>query len=547
MALRRPRWGSLLPIGVGLTLIPCIPVAPALSPLRAQQPPYDLLIRGGRVLDGSGNPWYAADVAVRGGRIAALGNLSEAQAARVVDASGLYVAPGFIDAHSHAGPALATPDLSTAEQLLMQGVTTVFVNPDGGGPVDLIAQKAALLKHGLGVNVALLVPHGSVREAVLGMQDREPSAAELVRMRHLVRSGMEAGAFGLSSGPFYAPGSYSKTEELVELAKVVAQFGGAYTSHIRDESDYTIGVVAAVDEVIRVAREARIPGVVTHIKALGPRVWGYSLALVQRIDRARGEGVEVYADQYPYDASGTSLTAALVPRWAEVGGDTALQRRLRTAPERARIRAEMLDNLDRRGGADRLQFRRHRPDPSIEGRTLGAIARERGKEPVDAAMELIAAGGAAVVSFNMLELDIETLMRQPWTMTASDGDLVRFGEGVPHPRGNGTFPRKIRRYVLDRPVVDLAFAIRSMTALPASVFRLSDRGGLRPGMVADLVVFDLQRIRDTATYERPHQLAEGMVYVIVNGGLAVDRGRATGAKHGIVLAKQPLAAEGGRW
>ncbi len=527
-------------------MILCVPGIPGAGVLLAQEPPFDFLIRNGHVLDGSGNPWYRADVAVRGGRIAALGDLSGAQAVRVVDATGLYVAPGFIDAHSHAGPALATPELSAAEQLLMQGVTTVFVNPDGGGPVDLMAQKVALLKDGLGVNAALLVPHGSVRAAVLGMQDREPAPAELDRMRQLVRAGMEAGAFGLSSGPFYAPGSYSKTEELVELAKVVAEFGGAYTSHIRDESDYTIGVVAAVDEVIRIAREAGIPGVVTHIKALGPRAWGYSLALVQRIARARDEGVEVYADQYPYDASGTSLTAALVPRWAEVGGDTALQRRLRSPAERARIRAEMLENLERRGGADRLQFRRHRPDPSVEGRTLAAVASERGKAPVDAALDLVAAGGAAVVSFNMLELDIETLMRQPWTMTASDGELVRFGEGVPHPRGNGTFPRKIRRYVLDRPVVDLAFAIRSMTALPAAVFRLSDRGVLRPGMVADLVVFDLSRIRDTATYDRPHQLAEGMVYVMVNGGLAVDQARATGAKHGTVLVKPAAPAEAGR-
>jgi N-acyl-D-aspartate/D-glutamate deacylase len=526
-----------------LACLPFLPFLPFCPSAAAQQPAYDLVIQGGRVFDGSGNPWFAADIAIRGDRIAAIGNLSGARATRVIDATGLYVAPGFVDAHSHAGPALATPELSAAEQLLAQGVTTVFVNPDGGGPVDLAEQRAALLTDGLGVNVAQLVPHGSVRAAVLGMQDRAPDARELDRMRQLVRTGMEAGAFGLSSGPFYAPGSFAGTEELIELAKIAAEFSGAYTSHIRDESDYTIGVVAAVDEVIRIAREARLPGVVTHIKALGPRVWGYSLALVHRIDRARADGVEVYADQYPYEASGTSLTAALVPRWAEVGGDSALQRRLRTPAERARIRTEMLDNLDRRGGASRLQFRRHRADPSIEGRTLADVARERGNEPVDAALDVIAAGGAGVISFNMNETDIETLMRQPWTMTASDGDLVRFGEGVPHPRGNGTFPRKIRRYVLDKAVVDLPFAIRSMTGLPASVFRLAGRGSLRPNAAADVVVFDLERIRDTATYDRPHQLAEGIVYVIVNGGVAIDQGRTTGAKHGRVLHRQAIMGD----
>lgn len=501
----------------------------------AQQ--YDLLIRGARVLDGTGNPWSYADVAVTGDRIAAVGTLRGAEARRVIDARGLYLAPGFIDVHSHAGSGLATPELSGAEPLLTQGLTTVFVNPDGGGPVDLGRQRTALLRDGLGVNVAQLVPHGSVRGQVLGMSDRAPSAAELDRMRQMVRAGMQAGAFGLSSGPYYAPGSYSTTEELIELAKVASEFGGAYTSHIRDEADYSVGVVAAVDEVIRIAREARLPGVVTHIKALGPRVWGYSLALVQRIERAREEGLEVYADQYPYEASGTGITGALVPRWAEVGGDSALQRRINTPSERARLRNEMLENLDRRGGAARLQFRRHRADPSIEGRTLEDVARQRGKEPVDVAIDLLQAGGAAVVSFNMHDTDIETLMRQSWTMTSSDGDLVRMGEGVPHPRSYGTFPRKLQVYAMERGVVDLAAAIRSMTSLPAAVFRVADRGIIRTGAFADLVVFDLARVRDVATYREPHQLSQGMVHVLVNGRFAIEDGRMTGGRHGIILSR----------
>ena len=263
----------------------------------AAQQPYDLGSRGGRLLDGSGNPWYAADVAVQGDRIAAVGDLAGARARRVIDATGLYVAPGFIDDHSHAGPGLATPELSGARPLLAQGITTVVVNPDGGGPVDLVAQRAALLKDSLGVNVAQYVPHGSVRRAVLGMANRDPTPAELDRMRALVKAGMEAGAFGLSSGPFYAPGSYAKTAELVALAKVAAQYGGVYESHIRDESDYTVGLIAAVDEVIQIAREAQLPSIVAHIKALGPHVWGSSMAVTERIQRARDAGLQVFAGQ----------------------------------------------------------------------------------------------------------------------------------------------------------------------------------------------------------------------------------------------------------
>jgi N-acyl-D-amino-acid deacylase len=506
-------------------------------PLGAQE--YDLIIRGGRVLDGSGNPWYRADVAIRGERIAAVGDLSGAGARRVIEAGGLYVAPGFIDVHSHAGPGLATAELSPAQPLLAQGITTVVVNPDGGGPVDLVRQRQELLRDGLAVNVMLMVPLSSVRGEVLGMEDRAPSNPEMERMKALVRAGMEAGAFGLTSGAFSAPGSFSTTEELVELAKVAAEFGGVYSSHIRDEADYTVGVVAAVDEVIRVAREAELPGIVTHIKALGPRVWGYSQALVSRIDRAREQGIEVYADQYPYEASSTGLGAALLPRWAQAGGADSLARRLADPALRARLRTEMRDNLDRRGGAERIQFSRYAADPSIEGKTLRQVADERRVDAIELAMELVLGDGPGIVSFNMSPADIALLMSQPWTMTSSDGGLSPMGEGVPHPRAYGTYPRKIRRYVLEDGVVDLSSAIRSMTSLPATVFRLEDRGVLREGAVADVVVFDLERIGDRATYEEPHQLAEGMVHVLVDGKLAVEEGSFTGAKDGRVLSARP--------
>jgi N-acyl-D-amino-acid deacylase len=500
----------------------------------AQQ--YDLIIRNGRVLDGSGNPWFAADIAITGDRIAAVGRLPQATAGRVIDASGLYVAPGFIDVHSHAGGGLASPELSAARPLLAQGVTTVFVNPDGGGPVDLIEQHAELLEHGLGVNVALMVPHGSVRREVLGMADRAPTAAELERMKALVDDGMRAGAFGLSSGPYYAPGSFATTDELIELARVAATHGGVYSSHIRDEADYTIGVVAAVDEVIRVAREAELPGIVTHIKALGPRVWGYAGVLVKRIEAARAEGVQVFADQYPYDASSTSLGAALLPRWAQAGGTDSLRARLADAPTRARIRDEVLENLDRRGGAERIQFARAN-DRSIEGRTLAAVADAHALHAADVALQLLESGNPSIVSFNMDADDIALLMRQPWMMTSSDGTLVELDSGVPHPRAYGTYPRKLRMYVVEERVLELESAIRSMTSLPATVMNVRDRGVLRAGAFADIVVFDLERINDPATYQDPHQLAEGMVHVLVNGHLAVEGTAVSGELRGTVLRR----------
>ncbi len=500
-------------------------------------PAFDIVIRGGRLLDGSGNPWIRADVGIRGDRITAVGDLRGATGTRVINAEGLYVAPGFIDTHSHAGGPLATPALASAHALLAQGVTTVFVNPDGGGPVDLAAQRRALQANPLGVNVALMMPHGSVRGAVIGNDDRAPTAEELARMEALVQKGMDAGAFALSSGPFYAPGSFSKTDELVALAKVGAKVGAPYQSHIRDEADYSIGVLAAVEEVITVAREAGTRGVVTHVKALGPNVWGFSSAIVQRIERARAEGVQVFADQYPYEASGTSLASSLVPRWAQAGGTAGFRARLAVAADRARIVKEMNENLARRGGAERLRISRYAPDTTIEGKSLAEIATARKGDPVEVALAIIAKGDPGVTSFNMLDEDIERLMQQPWTMTASDGPLVSPGVGVPHPRGNGTFPRKIHKYVVEDHVVDLAFAVRSMTSLPAAVYNVPDRGVLRAGAMADVVVFDLAKVRDRATYDAPHQMAEGMAFVIVNGKISIDNGAFGASLGGRVLSR----------
>ena len=494
---------------------------PAAAQERAGTARYDVVLQGGRVLDGTGTPWFRADVAVAGDTIAAVGEVDASRAETVIDASGLYVAPGFIDPHTHAPSSLDTTDLSAARPILAQGLTTLTANPDGGGAVDLAEQREELLADGLGVNVAPFIGHGSVREEVVGMDDRAPTDSEMDRMRELVDRAMQEGAFGLTSGLFYTPGSYAETDEVIGLAEVASRHGGLYKSHIRDESTYNIGVVAAVDEVIEVAREADLPGVVTHVKVLGPHVWGYSAALVHRIERARSQGVEVWADQYPYTASATGLGAALIPRWAQAGGQDSLVARLDRPATRDSIAAGIVTNLDRRGGADRLQFRRYEENPAIEGRTLADVADSVGVGPVEMTMRLVRTGYVGVVSYNMTEKDVRRLMRQPWTMTSSDGCLVPRGEGVPHPRCYGAHPHKIRKYVVEEDVLPLSQAIRSMTGTPARLLGLEDRGRVEVGRVADLAVFDLDRVRSPATFTDPHHLAEGMVHVLVGGRFAI--------------------------
>ena len=499
-------------------------------------PIYDTILQGGRVVDGTGAPARQADVAILDGRIAAIGDLGGAAAATTLDVSGLHVAPGFIDTHSHAGPGLASAELSHGEPLLAMGLTTVVINPDGGGPVDLDEQRVALEADGLGLNAAQLIGHGSIRRQVMSMDDRGPTDGELDQMRALVRTGMEAGAWGLSSGTFYTPGSYSENVELIELGRIAGEFGGIYTSHIRDESNYTIGLVAAVEEVIDVARQAGITGVVTHIKALGPPVWGSSAIIVERIEAARAEGLSVYADQYPYLASATGLSAALLPRWSQAGGSDAFAERVASPDTRARIREAMVENLARRGGADRIQFRRFTADPSIEGRLLSDIAAEHEADPIDVALDLILRGGPSIVSFNMSEEDLLTLMVQEWTMTSSDGGLPQFGIGVPHPRSYGAFARKIGKFVFEDGVMSLEAAVRSMTSLPADVMGMDDRGRIEEGMVADIVVFS-DYFRDNATFTEPHQLSAGVVHLFVGGEAAVSNSSFTGARAGRVLVR----------
>jgi N-acyl-D-amino-acid deacylase len=494
--------------------------------------PFDVLITNARVLDGSGNPWLREDIGIRGDRIVARGRLTGAVATRVVDAAGLVAAPGFIDVHSHAVGALRRAELRDARALLAQGVTTIIGNPDGGGPIDLAAQRQGLEAEGIGVNVGLLIGHGSVRGAVLGTAIREPDPAELSRMKAIVAQAVTDGAFGLSSGLFYEPGRYSTAEEVIALARVA---GGVYTSHIRDEGNYGTGVVASVREVIRVAEEAGVRGVVTHIKALGPDSWGLSKTIVADIESARARGVEVFADQYPYEASSTSLGAAVLPG---PSGPEAIKGRLAEPQSTDALLKEVAENIRRRGGPASIVIASGRGAPNLAGRSLQQIADASGVTPARAAVDVLLAGGASIVSFNMSEDDIRLFMRQPWTMTSSDGELSLPGPARPHPRGHGAFARKLAVYVRERQVQSWEEAVRVMTSLPARVFGLTDRGELREGAMADVVIVDPATVQDRATYEDPFAMATGVRWVLVNGQVAIADGVPTGALAGRVLLRK---------
>jgi len=504
-----------------------------------QAPDYAVIIRGGTVFDGTRTGRRLADVAIKGDRIVEVGTISvSATAAQVIDARGRYVTPGFIDPHSHAAPAIGTAKLAAAVPILYQGITTVMINPDGGGLADLRPQISDIQRHTPGVNVIPMIGHNGVRREVMGLVNRRPTIAEHARMEGLVKAAMDQGAFGFSSGPFFVPGKYSRTDEIVRLAKVAARYPDAFhISHIRDESSYDVGVLRAIGELIQVSREAKLPGIITHVKMLGPSVWGQSAEAITMINSARAEGLQIYADQYPYAASASELQTALLPGWAQEGGQEAITRRLQNPEQRALIRKEMAQNMARRAGPNAMLMRNYDADPSLEGMRLDEIAKRRLQDPLDTAMDMLIKGGANIVSFNMNEKDVEALMKQPWMMTCTDGSLGEFGDGGEHPRAYGAFPRKIRRYVLERKAISMAQAIHSSTGLTAEVFGIKDRGFIRPGAYADVIVFNPATIRDVATYEKPHAYSVGMDYVFVNGRAAVDHGKVVPQRFGRVLLR----------
>jgi N-acyl-D-amino-acid deacylase len=503
--------------------------------ISAQLPPLDLLIRGGHIIDGTGTPARRADVGVRGDRIAFIGLASPSQrraATRVINAAGLIVTPGFIDPHTHTLGDLSSTNRERRQNAayLMQGVTTVITGNDGGGPLNTAERLARMARDSIGTNAALYIGFGTVREHVLRGSSAPPTATQLEQMRALVDDGMRGGALGLSTGLYYAPQSFAATEEVIALARVAALSGGVYDSHLRDESSYNIGVVGSVREAIQIGREAGLPVHMAHLKALGVDVWGRSDSIVAVITAARSSGQRVTADQYPYTASGTAVGAALLPRWAEAGGRDSLRVRAQDPETRARLLTDMRDNLRRRNGAAAILITEDtRRD--LVGKTLADIASARNVEPVAAALDIILSGDASVASFNMNDRDIVTIMQQPFVFTGSDGS-----DG--HPRKYGTYARKLHEYVLTQHVLSLPEFVQRSSADVAQALGIADRGRIATGLFADLLVFRPADVVERATYQQPTRLAAGMRTVIVNGVLAVNNGRLTGALAGRGLRRR---------
>src|SRR5579864_1090586 len=455
----------------------------------AAQTSVDYLLVGGRIVDGTGSAPRRADVGIRGERIAFIGNAAAANlhARKIISVKGLIICPGFIDPHTHANAYLDKPARRNNLNYIMQGVTTVVTGNDGGGPIDVAATLDKWQHNGIGTNVVLLVGFGTIRRKVMGMVNADPSPAQLDRMRAYVRSAMQQGAFGFSTGLFYAPQSFSKTEEVIELAKVAAQYGGYYDTHMRDEDSYSIGLLGAIDETLRIGREAHIPVHISHIKALGPAVWGKSVDAIAKINAARAAGQNVTASQYPYTGSGTSLPASLLPPWAHEGTQKQVSARLDDPAQRARLLDAISENISRRGGANTLLF----TSPGLSdlyAKTLAQVSAARKAPAPETALAILQSAARSklwdelgVISFNMNEADFDRFMRQPCVMTDSDGSPG-------HPRLYGTFPRKLRVYVYQKKLITLPFMVHVSSELPAEMLGLHDRGLIRQDYIADVIV-----------------------------------------------------------
>ncbi len=512
------------------------------GPLSAQTPQYDLLITGGTVIDGTGAARYRADIAIRGGRVVAVSRtaLPPSSARRTINATGLVVAPGFIDLHAHLDPILRMPD---AQSHVRQGVTLALGGPDGGGPYPFGRYLDSVASRPLGMNVAFLAGHNTIRRAVMGTENRDPTPAELERMKQMVAESMGQGAFGMSTGLRYIPGFYSKTDEVVALSQVAGDSGGIYTSHLREEG---VGLLEGVAEALEIGRRARIPVVLTHHKAIGKLMWGKSVVTLHMVDSARAAGTDVMMDQYPYTASSTGLDV-LVPPWALAGGNTELARRLANPVLKDSITKGVIDFLlNDRGGGDlkRVQFANVGWDKTLNGKTLYDLVVREGKEPTtqNAApivLESVLKGGASMVYHVMDEGDVQRIMAHPMTMIASDGRLTAIGDGVPHPRNYGTFPRVLGHYVRDLHVLTLEQAVRKMTGMPAARLGLADQGCLHQGCAANVTIFNVATVRDVGTFEDPHHYPEGIPWVIVNGVPVVENGAFTAARPGRVLRRKP--------
>ena len=488
-------------------------------------------------MDGSGNPWYRADIAIKGDRIAEIGQLSKLEAKRVIDANGLVVAPGFIDPHTHALRGIF--EVPNAESALLQGVTTLTEGNDGSSPYPIDRHYDDIDNLRISPNWAVFVGQGTIRQRVIGFGLRKATADEMERMKQMVRDAMEQGALGISTGLFYVPGSFTSTEEVIELSKVAAEYDGIYISHIREEAAQLID---SVQETIRIGEEADIPVQITHHKVIGVENWGASLESLRLVDEARDRGVDVTIDQYPYTASQTSINA-LIPQWAQAGGRKEMLSRLDSAETYSTIKNEVVAKIlyDRGGGDPKNVFiSRNSWDPDMAGKNLAELAIEAGLEPTpenaaDVVFDIIRGGGATAVYHAIGPEDVDRIMQHPATAIGSDGPVGVFGEGAPHPRQYGTFARVLGLYVRERKVLSLEDAIRKMSSQSARRLGIHDRGLITEGYFADIAIFDPDVIIDKATFENPHQYAIGTKFVLVNGAVVVENGQHTGARPGRIL------------
>jgi N-acyl-D-amino-acid deacylase len=501
---------------------------------------YDLVILNGKVIDGSGNPWFYADVAIQNGKVVRIGNLKDVTTKKVIDASGLIVAPGFIDVHAHIeGGEMSTP---TADNFIHDGVTSVVTGNCGGSNLNIAEYFSRLDSLKTSINIATLIGHNTVRRAAMGDAQRDPTPDELKKMETLVDDAMKAGAVGFSTGLIYIPGTYSKTEEVVALARMAAQQGGVYASHIRDEGDK---VTDAVNEAINIGRLAKIPVEISHFKVTYKPNWGRSVETIKLVDDARKEGLDVTIDQYPYIASSTTLDTT-VPSWVFAGGRDSMKLRINDPATRIKIKKEMVATLKKKQlkNYSYAQVARYAPDTTFNGKNISEINLLRGRkakpmEEAETILEMIGAiNRTQMVYFSMNEDDLKRIMQYPFNMIASDAGIARYGSGMPHPRAYGTNARVLGKYVREQNVIRLEEAIRRMTSLPAQKFNLRDRGLLREGMAADIVVFDESAIGDAATFVNPHAYSTGFRFVLVNGEVVVDSGKHTGIRSGHVLKRQ---------
>lgn len=494
----------------------------------------DVLLRGGMLYLGDGQLPVTGDVAIIGERIAAVGQFPIEAVRHEIDCNGLIVCPGFIDLHNHSDRQVLQKSTRAVVNFLTQGCTTIVTGNCGSGPVDVGRYYDEIDNGGVGVNVAHLLPQGSLRRQVIGTTNRKATAAELEQMSSLVEEAMRDGAWGMSTGLIYVPSSYADTDELIRMATIVGEHGGIYASHIRNEN---VRLLEAVEEALTIGREANLPVHISHYKSSGKDSWGLVRVATEIIEKRRASGQPVTADQYPYTASSTSLDATLIPAWARSGGQKEMLQRLDDKEQGPRIKAAIEAKLTELDGGRRLQIASFSKQPSWSGRRLSEIAAAEGVDPIDLAMRIVRQGGAAIVNHSINEQDVRFVMQLPWVATASDGRSHLPNHTVPHPRNYGTFPRKIGYYSIAEGVVPLEQAIRSATGLPADILGMKDRGYLRAGSAADVVVFDAEKLQDNATFKNPHRYSTGIEHVLVNGQLAIADGHPTGALAGKALRR----------